>query len=112
MREAVIQDEIRKELGNPTKYPEIILWRNNSGQMIDQHGRRVVFGIGSPGGADLIGLFAGRFIALEIKSATGQQTEEQRRFEHLVTSKGGVYTVLRSVEEAVAFVERMRRGQP
>jgi hypothetical protein len=111
LREAQIQDAIRKELGDVTRYPELVLWRNNVGQMIDAHGQRLVFGIGNPGGADLIGCFAGRFVALEIKTADGKQTEEQRRFEQLVNVKGGAYCVARSVEDAIAFVDRLRRGE-
>jgi hypothetical protein len=108
MSELEIQDAIRIELGNPEKYPEIVLFRNNCGVLTDKHGRYVRYGVGSPGGSDLVGIFAGRFIALEIKTATGKESDEQRRFGALVESKGGSYAVLRSVEDARAWVARLR----
>ena len=110
MREAEIQDRVRLELGDPTRYPELVLWRNNVGQMIDKDGRRVVFGVGGKGAADLIGMWAGRFVALELKTDKGKQTDEQRKFEQLVLARGGVYAVLRSVEDARAWAAEMRRG--
>ncbi len=108
MTEAQIQDAVRLELGDVERHPELILWRNNVGQMIDANGRRVVFGVGGKGSADLIGMWAGRFVALEIKSADGRQSPEQRAFESLVTRRGGVYAVIRSVEEAQQWAEGMR----
>lgn len=109
-----IQDAIRLELGNPTKYPDVLLFRNNVGVLTDpESGRYVRFGVGGPGGADLIGIFTkgGRFIAAEIKTASGKQTDEQKRFEQLVISKGGSYAVLRSVDDARAWIERLRKGE-
>lgn len=111
MREAAIQDAIRAELGDVRRYPELVLWRNNTGQMIDRDGRRVVFGCGGKGGADLIGIWAGRFVALEVKSEDGRQTPEQQQYQALVEAKGGVYALVRSVDEAKQWAESMRRSR-
>ncbi len=107
--EAQIQDAIRLELGDVAKYPELIVWRNNVGVLTDKNGRHVRFGVANPGGADLIGIFAGIFIAAEIKTPTGKQTEEQRRFEDLIVGKGGEDVVLRSGEDARQWVAELRR---
>jgi hypothetical protein len=111
MSELEIQDEIRKELGNPHKYPELVIFRNNCGVLQDANGRHVRYGVGSPGGSDLIGIFSGRFIAAEIKTATGKESDEQRRFGALVQQKGGAYAVLRSVEDARAWIAQLRQGE-
>lgn len=116
LREAQIQDAIRKELGDVTRYPELVLWRNNVGQMISADGRRVVFGVGGKGAADLLGIWRhadgrGQFIAVEVKADNGKQTEEQRRFAALVEAKGGVYVVLRSVDEARRWAAEMRSNR-
>lgn len=111
MREIEIQDRVRLELGDVERYPELVLWRNNVGQMIDKDGRRVVFGVGGKGAADLIGMWAGRFVAVELKTDKGRQTDEQRTFQALVTARGGVYAVIRSVEQARAWAEQMRKEQ-
>lgn len=99
MTEALLQDRIRLALGS---MPGLVLWRNNCG-VAEIRGYKVRFGVGSPGGADLIGIYRGRFIAVEIKTPTGRQSPDQRTFQALVESKGGTYTILRSVEEARAW---------
>lgn len=110
MRESAIQDAIRLELGDVRRYPELWLARNNVGQMIDKDGRRVVFGVGGKGASDLIGIWNGRFVALEIKTPIGRQSPEQKLFQQLVEKKGGVYALLRSVEDAREWAQSMRRA--
>lgn len=114
MKEVDIQDAIRLELGNPTKYPDVYLSRNNVGVLMDANGRHVRFGVGGPGGADLLGIFTcpdgrGLFIAAEIKSQTGKQSDEQIRFQKLVEQKGGAYALLRSVDDACAWISELRK---
>ena len=70
------------------------------------------FGVASPGGSDLIGYrqmvigpeHVGRtmavFTAVEVKSATGRATAEQRAFIQHVKQAGGIAGVVRSVDEA------------
>ena len=52
----------------------------------------------------------GRFVALEVKSETGRVTKEQATFIALVRHMGGVGEVVRSVEEAMAAVDRAVKG--
>lgn len=99
MSESLIQDRIRLALG---VMPGLCLFRNNIG-MAEQRGHKIRFGVGGPGGSDLIGIYRGRFLAVEIKTAVGRQTEEQRTFEALITRLGGIYVVLRSVDEALRW---------
>lgn len=112
MRESEIQDRVRLELGDPAKYP-LVLWRNNTGQMIDRDGRRVVFGCGGKGGADLLGIWThtdgrGQFVAIELKTPKTKQTLEQLNYQQLVERRGGVYAVIRSVDEARVWATGMR----
>jgi hypothetical protein len=99
--ESQLQDKIRLALGCITG---LVLFRNNIG-VAEMRGHMVRFGVGGPGGADLIGLYNGRFTAVEIKTPTGRQTPEQLRFQQLVESKGGEYVILRSVDDAIAWVK-------
>lgn len=101
IKESQLQDQIRLELG---RVPGICVWRNNTGSIEARQGYRIAFGCGGAGGADLIGLYRGRFIAIEVKSATGRQSPEQKIYQQLVEKMGGVYVLLRSVEEARAWV--------
>jgi hypothetical protein len=61
------------------------------------------------GAADLIGIVDGRFLAIEVKSPTGRQRQEQALWGAVVESRGGVYVVARSVDEALSAVKRARR---
>lgn len=101
MRESQLQDQIRLALGN---VPGVVLWRNNIGAATTPKGY-IRYGVGGPGGADLIGIRNGRFVAIEIKTTTGKQTAEQLIFQQLVTARGGEYVILRSVEEALAWAQ-------
>jgi hypothetical protein len=72
MRELEIQDAIRLELGNPEKYPDVWLTRNNVGVLQDKDGRHVRYGLG-PGSGDLVGMFTcadGRALWIEAEIKT------------------------------------------
>lgn len=99
-KESQLQDQIRLALG---AVPGLCLWRNNIG-LAEIRGYRVRFGVGGPGGADLIGIYKGRFVSVEIKTATNKQTAEQLTFQQLVERLGGIYVILRSVDEAQRWV--------
>ena len=112
MSEHEIQQRIRLACGQGP----VRLWRNNSGALVDQQGRLVRFGL-CKGSSDLIGLRTleitpelvgqrlAQFVALEIKTARGVVSPEQRAFLALVEQLGGVAAVCRSVEEAEQALE-------
>ena len=59
------------------------------------------------GVADIIGILpSGRFLAIELKSATGTLTKEQKAFLEAIRTNGGVSFVARSIED----VEEGLRG--
>ena len=105
--EGQLQDAIRLALG---RIPGLVLWRNNCGVLPMEDGKRIRFGVGNPGGADLIGCYHGRFLAIEIKTATGKQTADQRLFQQCVERNGGIYLMPRSVHHAVTMIEALRTG--
>lgn len=89
------------------------LWRNNSGSLPDPRtGRYVQFGVGNPGGSDLIGYrrvtvtpeMVGQdvavFTAVEVKTARGRVRPEQQRFIDHIRNAGGIAGIARSVDEA------------
>lgn len=114
MTEAQISDAIRLALGSD---PTIVLWRNNCGVAEHWNGKSVDtvrYGLAN-GSADFIGVLktsetSGRFVALEIKSATGRVTPDQVTWLALVRRMGGFAAVVRSVDEARAAIERARGG--
>lgn len=55
------------------------------------------------GWADLTCCFpGGRYVGIEVKSAKGVQSDEQRQHQGIIEAAGGVYLLVRSVEELVA----------
>lgn len=91
----------------------LVLWRNNAG--MDSHwpsGEKrkapIRYGVGSPGGADYIGLYDGRFVAVEFKTDRGSQDSDQKAFEALVTRNRGVYAVCRTPEDCRELLTMLR----
>lgn len=79
--------------------PDVRVWRNNTGCLIDDRGRPVKFGL--QGSADIIGLIkpSGRFLAIECKMPKGHQSDQQKAFQSMIESMGGVYVLARSLED-------------
>lgn len=79
-----------------------ILLRNNCGSFQDKNGRWVKFGVGNPGGGDLVGLRKsdGRFISIEAKILGKKPTPEQINFITAIQKNGGLAGVAYSLEDA------------
>jgi hypothetical protein len=118
--ETDIQQRIRLAVG---ALPGFRLWRNNSGKLPDPRtGRWVQFGVASPGGSDLIGYrtieitpdMVGQkvaiFTALEVKTATGRATLEQRRFIDHIRAAGGISAIVRTTADALQITTDSFRG--
>jgi hypothetical protein len=56
---------------------------------------------GIPAGwPDITGLkHGGRFIGVECKTAKGRQSEDQKQYQSLIESRGGIYFLVRSLED-------------
>lgn len=95
--EAEIQRAIMLAFGAD---PRLRLWRANTGTAKDPITGRVVR-FGTPGQADLSGLILplGRRLEIEVKSATGKQSEDQISFQRMIESFGGLYVLARSVAD-------------
>lgn len=106
MTESQLQDAIRLELG---RRPDlVVVWRNNIGSAVMRGGFRVAFGVGGPGGADLLGLtHTGRFVAIEVKTPTGRVSDAQLDFAGVVCRLNGIHLVMRSVADARTFLESL-----
>lgn len=113
--EAELQDDIRNALA---KIPGCMIFRANvlgeawCGKVVNRgHGTVVIDGArrvtsGLPAGfPDLVGLYQGRFVAIEVKSRRGVVSEAQRRFLASVQEIGGLAGVARSVVDAIAIIE-------
>ncbi len=79
--------------------PTIRLWRANVLVAKDKTGRVVRAGI--TGQADISGLRlpSGQRVEIECKTATGRQTQEQKRWQSMIERFGGIYILARRVDD-------------
>ncbi len=99
MSEKALMDAI---LVAVSKLPETMIWRNNSGLLYTKRGTPVRASI--PGAPDLICIYKGRFIGIEVKDGRGKQEKTQKSFERACKKAGGIYILARSIDEAVDCV--------
>jgi hypothetical protein len=81
------------------------------GQTVDpilRRARRITYGLGV-GSPDLFGALSGRAFGLELKTPTGRSSPEQERWAYAARGRGVEVVVVRSVEEAEAAIEALRR---
>lgn len=112
MKEINIQRLIQLELSNAG----VLTFRNNIGQYKTQEGYIIRYGVGNPGGSDLIGIVPtvitsdmvnktiGVFAAIEVKTPTGRPTKEQLNFIEVIKSNGGIAGICRSPEDALKLI--------
>lgn len=106
MSEREIQQNILISFGS---LPDLRIWRNNTGSIKTPDGRFVTFGL--KGSADILGIMrGGRFLAIEVKTATGRQSEHQKNFQNMIESFGGVYILARSAEDVKRRLESESTG--
>lgn len=102
MSEKAIQSDILLAIG---RLPGMLAWRNNTGSLPNPHGGRISFGlVGSP---DILGCYYGRFVGIEVKTPTGRQSDQQRKFQAALTRSGGVYIVARSADDALTALQQL-----
>jgi len=80
-------------------------WRMNSGAYKSQTGTFVRYGFA--GCPDIIAIVpgTGKFLAIEVKSATGKLTDEQKAFARIVNESRAYAIVARSVEDVENFLK-------
>jgi hypothetical protein len=112
--EAAIQQQIRLALSRAGS----VMHRNNIGAYRDDQGRVIRYGVGNPGGSDLIGWtpvlithdmvggMLGVFTAIEVKAPRGRPTDAQLNFLRQVQLGGGIAGIARSTQDALDLLTR------
>jgi len=111
-RESNIQAQIQLALA----LHRVAMFRNNIGAYQTPEGHRVTYGVGGPGGSDLIGITPvtvtadmvgqtlGVFTAIEVKSHKGRATERQAAFIASIKRLGGFAGVAKSPADALDII--------
>lgn len=101
--ETAIQNRIRVALSRHG-----VVFRQNSGLLLDQNGNRVR--VGMPGMSDLLYIGAPRTAGrptvawLEVKTATGRPSQAQLKFIQAMQREGCVAGIVRSPAEALQLI--------
>ena len=100
-----------------------MVWRNNTGSFRAMNDPNRIIRVGQVGSpdilavrptiitADMVGQTIGVCVGIEVKTATGRATQEQRQWLAVVRLHGGFAAVVRSVDEARAAIARARMGE-
>lgn len=95
--EALILQDVLIEVSH---LPQTMVWRNNTGKLLDRNGRLVSFGL--EGSADVIGALRGYPIAIETKRERGgKQSKKQQIFQAAWEKARGVYILANSVDHVL-----------
>lgn len=89
------EGKIKAEISDYLRARGIFFWTNQAGKV---PGRRLA----RTGISDLLGIYKGKFLAIEVKSEKGKATDEQLRFLCDVVEEGGIGFVAYSIEDVEA----------
>jgi len=95
LTETDIQNECRiaaSEMG-------AVVFRNNIGAAENPNGQKVYYGVGRPGGSDLLGIYHGTFLAMEVKKPGKKPSKNQATFMKNIKLHGGIAGVVRCKED-------------
>lgn len=110
--EAILQAQIMAALG---RMPGVVCWRNNVGTAIHANGARVEYGVGGKGAPDLLCEVEtpGGWLCvwLEVKTPEGVVEPHQAAWHEAAKAAGRHVTVVRSVVDAVWYVNHVRAVQ-
>ena len=101
MSEKQIQNQILSWLYSQ----RILAWENQSTGIYSEKRKCFLLKKGvhrKIGVSDILGIFNGKFLAIEVKSAKGKPTEHQKRFLDEVLEHGGIAFIARSIEDVEA----------
>lgn len=97
----------------------VFAWRQNQGAMrmpneptpygARRRDRFVKFA-GVDGISDIIGIYKGRFLAIEVKRIGNKPTDDQRAFLERVDKEGGIAIVAYSVDDVVSALDEVDKG--
>lgn len=86
-------------------------WRQNVNPIFDAKsgGFRRMPAYSVNGVPDIIVIYKGKFVGLEVKNEKGKQADSQIEFERSCKSNGGYYKVVRSVDDVINFFKDIEK---
>ena len=102
------ETDIQRTILEFLKLIKVPAWRNNTGRR-----GHVTYGL-CTGSSDIIGIYRGKFLAIEVKVPGKHAEPDQKEFLNIVTGAGGIGFVAHSVDEVreklISYVEASHNG--
>jgi hypothetical protein len=83
----------------------IFCWINQS---VGLRGRKNNSRFSGNGTSDILGIFQGSLLAIEVKTKTGKVSERQQKFIDEINSRGGIAGVCRTIDDVEELLKRPR----
>jgi len=108
----MLEAEIQRDILLAAATVRCRLLRNNVGMLKDRNDKAIRYGVGGPGGSDLIGWTdingMAVFTAIEVKRPGKHPTELQLSFISAIKRQGGIAAICYSVEDFKQVVNEYR----
>lgn len=96
------EQDIKNEILEYLAHHQIFAWPNDSTGIYDPIKgvyRKKMSKYFIRGTSDILGIYQGKLLAIEVKSKTGRLSIEQQKFLRTIAQEGGIAIMARSVEE-------------
>jgi penicillin-binding protein-related factor A (putative recombinase) len=88
----MLEKHIQAQILHYLVLKNVFHWRNNTGCATYQskNGKKSFVRFGQPGMSDILGIYKGKFLAIEVKRPGGKVTELQKKFLEAIESNDGI----------------------
>lgn len=109
----VKEHDVQKQILEYLSLKRIFHYRNNSGMVFSEYkGRKRAFRVGVVGGPDIVCVLPimglGVMLGIEVKSINGKQLDTQKQFQYNLEKAGGIYLLVRSLDETIKGLENAK----
>lgn len=110
MSKVIPEKIIQAQILNYLTMNGLYIWRNNSTAVFDASKkvfRKARSKHSINGSSDILGILPdGRFLAIEVKSATGRASPDQIKFINAINSNGGLAFIARSIDDVIKHLDQ------
>jgi penicillin-binding protein-related factor A (putative recombinase) len=95
-----LEKAIQKTILDYLHRRQIFCWKEHSSGIMVEGGQRYM-PLGLKGKADILGIYQGKFLAIEVKRPSGVLSPEQELFLYNIRKHGGIAIVARDVDDLI-----------
>lgn len=99
------ETDIVKAILEYLSWKHVFHYRNNTGALPGGSDGKHFIRFGTPGAPDIICVISGRYVAIEVKTEKGVQSQKQFDFQTNLNNAGGIYFLVRSLAQAIEAIE-------